>query len=190
MDPIAIATWGLAGVTLLLVVFSAAQDLMIRRQSKRADERAKEQMALLGRQADALTASAEASQAMADEMLEARKAANPLRIRIDKQQLQPGAVTGYFFNDGDRAEILLRSELLVGSEAVTDENWGNAYLAPGSSGQYFSYRFPVGPSDLLTLRVTGRPQNGLVQSREFLYRIRPGGMPEDLQQNQETWSAV
>jgi hypothetical protein len=180
MDPIALATWGLAGVTALLVLFSYRQDRMIRNQSKTADERAKEQMKLLGRQVEALRDSAEASQAMADEMLQARKSANPLRIAIRNQSLALGGIGGDICNDGDRPAVLIRSDLLVGSEVVAGNDWPQSVLAPGNVGEYFFYRFKVAHADMATLRVTGRPQDGVEQSREFLFRIRPDGTPEDL----------
>jgi hypothetical protein len=150
-----VATWGLFAVTGLLVIFSALQTLSIR-------------------------ASARASRAIVDEMVLARREANPLRLRIDPLHLQVGAIGGYLRTDGDRAEMLVRSDWLMNGAVVETTPWENSYLAPQGEGQYFHHQFKVANGGLLTLRVTGRPEGGLEQTREFWFQILPGGQPKDL----------
>jgi hypothetical protein len=184
MEPIVVATWGLVVATLSLCVVSYLQYRSIRSQAKIAEERDREQMAVLKRQADALADNAKASQAMADEMLEARRSANPLRLRVELHEPRlSGSFAAFLCNDGDRAEVILRSEVLLGSTLVEPTNWGNLYLEPQGRHPLVS-AFPVGSRDLLTLRVTGRPKDGIEQTREFLYRIKPDGTLEDLDEPQ------
>jgi len=168
--------------TLTLSVVSWFQYRSIQSQATTADARDREQMAVLKRQADALVDSAKASQSMADEMLEARRSANPLRLRVELQEPRlPGGFAAFLWNDGDRAEVILHSEMLIGAEVIEPTNWGNLYLEP--RGRHpLNFLFVVGRGDLLTFRVTGRPKDGPEQMREFLFRIRPDGTLEDLDQ--------
>jgi hypothetical protein len=143
-------------------------------------------MAILARQADELSRSARASQAMADEMLQARKLANPLKLQINEPIFGVRAIGGHLCNAGDRVVILLRTQLLVGTEEVLDEPWSDTYLESGSTGQHFAYRFPFDVerrdgSMSLTLRVTAQPRDGLAQTRDFLYLIQPDGTPRDVE---------
>lgn len=182
MEPIVIATWGLVVATLTLSIVSWLQYRSIRSQATTVDARDREQMAVLTRQAEALADSAKASQSMADEMLEARRSANPLRLRVELLEPRlPGGFAAFLWNDGDRAEVILHSEILMGGDVVEPTNWGNLYLEP--RGRHpLNFNFEVGRGDLLTFRVTGRPKDGLEQTREFLFRIKPDGSLEDLDQ--------
>jgi hypothetical protein len=179
-QPLVIATWGLVVATLLLGVVSCFQYRSITSQARATEKRDLQQMAVLERKADALADSAKASQSMADEMLEARRAASPLRLRVE---LDESPVSGSFaaslVNDGDRAEVIVRSEILVGSHVVEPTNWANLYLEPRGSYPLLSL-FEVGRADLLTLRVTGHARDGVLQTREFLFRIKPDGTLQDL----------
>ena len=192
MEPIVVATWGLAAATGLLVFVSFLQYKAIRRQADTADVRDRDQMAILTRQTDELAASARASSAMVEEMIEARKAANPLRLAIKDRTQQTNILGGVLYNVGDRAEILLRAELLVGQDVVDSMAWSNCYLRPSTTvgdGQPFRFQFPLGASDLVTLRITGRPQDGLEQTREFLFRVTGSGALEDLAERPPRTSA-
>jgi len=185
MEPIVVATWGLVAVEALLVVGSFLQYRTIRRQTDAADQRDREQMAILTRQTDELATSARASHAMVEQVIEVRKAENPLRLVIKDRTLQPNVLGGVLYNDGDRAQILLRAELLLGQNLVDTMAWGNCYLRPSTThgdGQPFRFQFSLGSSDLVTLRITGRPQDGLEQTREFLFRVLGTGALEDLGQ--------
>lgn len=190
MEPIVLATWGLVLATLLLACVSLLQYLSVRRDVAGTDARSREQLAVLDRQAEALSKSAKASQAMADEMLAARRAANPLLLRVEQRERAMGIFDAVLHNSGDRAELISRTEILLGSNesavVVADEAWANLYLAPGGTGQSIRHAFDVGERDLLTLRVAGRPQDGLEQTREFLFRILPNGTLEDL--GQQHWA--
>lgn len=183
-----LATWGLAAVTLLLVIATFVG-------IARAERNAKSQLTVLGDQTNALVESAKATQAMADEMLEVRKAGLPLDIDV---QLADDAGGGVFAarlsRAGPRGIVLVRSEILVGKDripAAEPVNYANFYL--GGTTNTVDVREPFNRSgrDLLILRVTGAPENGLEQSVEFHFRIQPGGGFERLSvplQYVSTWA--
>lgn len=186
MDSLVTATWGLVAVTFLLVAATVVQFFATRRQAQGAAERENRTLDLLATQTAALAASATANQAVADEMLAARKAANPLDLTLEKGELTPGTLHYRIRNQGERPVILATTELLRGQgdslawTSVKRERWSNVSLAPSGPGHYVYYEFEVGEGDLLKLVVQGRPQDGLEQSREFLFRIKPDRTLEDL----------
>jgi hypothetical protein len=197
MEPIVAATWGLVVVTGLLVVISILQYKTVRRQA--ADERTaaagrevreQAQLAALGEQAAALQAAASADQAVVAEMIEGRKAENPLQIEVERHEAEPGYFTATIMGVHGAATILREVTLHVGQgvnvpdEPVARLTYGNAYLT-GAGGQWIREQFLTPPfetsaGDLLVVRVTGRPANGLEQTREFLYRITAERTLEDL----------
>ena len=71
----------------------------------------------------------------------------------------------------------------VGSVPVAGKTYGNSYLT-GAGGQYILEQFAAPPfevaGDLLVVRITGRPQDGEEQTREFLYRILPDRTLEEM----------
>ena len=160
---------------------ASAQATQAMAQATAADAQASQAMAV------EMALSASASQAMADEMLETRRSANPLRLRVELQEPRvSGGLAAFLCNDGDRAEVILETVIFVGGPGsgagvVEPTNWGNLYLEP--KGRYpLVSTYQVGRGDLLTLRVTGRPKDGVEQTREFLYRIKSDGTLEDLDQ--------
>ena len=201
MDPLVVATWGLVVATLTLASVSVLQYRSIRQQGKdqaadssRRNQRQTEQLDALDRQATALAASAKASQAMADELRATRVAANPLRLRLDRRAASPGMFEGAIYNDAERAVIVKLVQFAIGEgvEPFTENRYGNAYLSPGSNpgGLFLSQQFPTDQGDLLVVRVTGRPADGLEQTAEFLYRITPDHTPEDLGPPGTVWTAA
>jgi hypothetical protein len=166
------ATEVLATVTGGLVVLGVLQFVTARRQA--ADQR---------EATKALAASARATQAMADEMLEERRGRHPLGVQVERRTAEPGVFEATIRGVFGQATILRRLTLHVGQgmnvpdEPVAKVEYGNAYLT-GTDGQYVHEVFASPPfdsatGDLLVVKVTGRPQNGLEQTREFLYRIEP-----------------
>jgi hypothetical protein len=143
-------------------------------------------------QADSLAASAAASREMADEMVEARKALNPLQLRFDRRPAAPGVLEGTLYNTSQRPVILKRLEVFrsQGTQPLTPVaviNYGNAYI--GSGGTLVEERFAKAPfgdtlGDLVTVMVWGRPQDGIEQDREFLYRITGDWTLEEINPNE------
>jgi hypothetical protein len=157
MEPIVIATWGLVVVTLLLVVITFVG-------IARAERHAAAQRTELADQTAALVDGARASQAMADEMFEARRAARPLELGI---QLAADAGAGWFraslLKIGALGIVLIRSEILVGRERVPacePVGYGNFYLGGSTNTIDVNEQIDAHGRDLLTLRVTGIPENG------------------------------
>jgi len=187
VDPVAIATWGLVAVTALLVLRSYLDD-------KSHERRATAELAVLRQQADALTASASAlsesaraSQAMADEMLEARKAEHPLEVVAQLEEgTAPGRLVASVWRAGTAGIVIARADVLAGSErlmAAAPTMYANQYLG-GQTAEtqkfYVNSEYARQGKDLIVLRVTGTPENGIEQSREFLYRVLPSGQLEAL----------
>jgi hypothetical protein len=93
---------------------------------------------------------------------------------------------------GKRPVIVTRLEVLRSQGAqplapVATVNYGNAYL--GVSGILVRERFATEPfgdglGDLLTVMVWGRPQDGIEQDREFLYRIKGDWTLEEIDPQQ------
>jgi hypothetical protein len=114
---------------------------------------------------------------MAAEMLEARRAANPLEFDIVLgEEAGPGLFAGQILRTGAAGVILVRSELLLGRERVPGPEpvtYGNFYVGGSTNNVYINERFDPAGHDLVTLRVTGIPENGLEQSLDFQYRIAP-----------------
>jgi hypothetical protein len=152
---------------------ASAQATQAMAQAAAADAQASQAMA------EGMTRSAAATQAMAAEMLEARRAANPLELRIEQRDKHGGVLDAIVYNIGGRAAVIQRTE--IESNGLTSgDNWGNVYLAPGGRGQPIRYPYDTSHGDLVTLRLTGRPSDGLEQTREYLFRIQPDGTLEDL----------
>ena len=183
-DPLVTATAALALATGLLVITTWLQG---RAQTRRADAEVgvlKEQAAALAASAAALADSAKATQAMADEMLEVRKAEQPLDLEVG---LEDGTGAGVFsagvWRTSGTGVVITRTELLAGKErlpAAQPTIHGNLYLG-GKSNRYFvNEPYDRHGRDLVVLRVTGIPENGVEQSREFLYRVLPSGGLERL----------
>ena len=187
MEPIVLATWGLVVVTLLLVVGTFVG-------IARAERHAAAQRSELAEQTAALVDGARATQAMADEMLEARRAARPLELDIE---LADDAGAGVFgarlCRAGALGIILVRSEILVGRDrmpAAEPVGYGNFYLGGSANEIDVHELFDPHGRDLLTLRVTGIPENGLEQAVEFHFRILPSGRFERLSSPLQTWGAA
>jgi hypothetical protein len=198
MEPIVQATWGLVVATAILGGVTLLQYLTVRRQAsderKAATERQRHEearLAALSDQAAALKATAAAQQAVVAEMIEDRKAGNPLRVELVRRPADPGYFDGTVTGVHGAATVLRRVTFHIGQGVnVPDEPvvpplvFGNAYLT-GASGQLIRVQFLAPPfdkasGDLLVVRVTGRPANGIEQTLEFLYRITPERTLEDL----------
>ena len=186
-DALVFATWGLVLVTGLLVV---ATIIGIGRGERHAER----QLTRLAEQTTALVDAARASRAMADEMLEARRAACPLELDLElADDASAGVFGARLTRASDRGIILLQTEILVGRDrlhASDPVGYGNLYL--GGSTNAIDLREPFDPHqrDLLILRVTGIPENGLEQSVEFHFRILPNGRYERLSSPLQTWGAA
>ncbi len=177
MEPIVVATWGLVIVTLLLVI---ATFVGIARAERTASAQRKE----LTAQTSALVTSAKATQAMADEMLEARRAEHPLELDVElTDDAQAGVFGARLTRTGPAGIILISSEILVGPDRLPAADlvrYGNFYLGGSAEEVGIHETFERQGRDLLTLRVTGIPENGLEQSVEFYFRILPSGKFERL----------
>jgi hypothetical protein len=178
MEPIVVATWGLVAATALLVVLTFLNG----RHHTKAEAR---QIAVLEAQAKALSesaqataASAAANQAVADELLEQRKAQNPLELTaVLEDGAGDGVMNASVWRAGTAGIIVARAEILAGKErvpAAEPKFYGNLYLGGGTDKFYLNEPFNRKGHDLIVLRVTGTPENGLEQSREFVYRVTNG----------------
>jgi hypothetical protein len=143
-----------------------------------------EQAAALSASAAALANSAKATQAMADEMLEARRFERPLELEIG---LTDGAGSGVFnarvWRTTGRAIVVSKSEVLAGKERLLASApivYGNMYLGGQTNLYFVNQPYDRQGRDLVILRVTGTPENGLEQSIEFLFRVLPSGQLERL----------
>jgi hypothetical protein len=151
-------------------------------RSQAEDQRAATEV--LREQARALAAAASASDAMAGEMLAARTASNHLELRVEMvTPARPGHLTMKLTGVHGKATIITSTEVYVGQgNALVDKptaakRYGNAYLT-GDDGilidEVFAQpTYDTTDGDLLVLRVTGRPQDGVEQTREFLWRVQP-----------------
>jgi hypothetical protein len=200
------ATLILAGITGLLVlatialaVIAGLQVRMTARQT--ADQR--EATAVLRAQAAALSESAAAGKATANELFEQRKAANPLGLVVQRAGGQPGELVATIYARTNAAPAILdRAELYLGQGSNLEANpadrivFGNAYVT-NESGAPINLVFARPPfdearGDFAVLRVTGKPRDGLEQTREFLYRVSGDRHLIDLGVNDSTvpWTAV
>ena len=176
----AAATNAQASNTAAAALMASAEATQLMARAAAQDLNASEAMAA------EMARSAAATQAMAEEMLETRRAGNPLLLRIERREKHSGVLDGVVYNTGERAVVIRRIEI-ESSANVNGDDFGNAYLAPGGRGQPFRYLYDPAHGDLVTLRVTGRPSDGIEQTREFLFRILPDGTLEDLETKH--WSA-
>ena len=193
-----VVTGLLALATIALAVIAALQFGTISRQaddqraaSEAQQQREDAQLAALSEQAAALKATAAAQQAIVAEMIEDRKTANPLKVALQRHTADPGYFDATISGVHGTATVLRRVTFHVGQGvSVPDEPtvpplvFGNAYLT-GKGGQLIHEQFLAPPfttasGDLLVVRVTGRPANGLDQTLEFLYRITGDRTLEDL----------
>jgi len=135
MEPIVLATWGLVAVTALLVFVGWRQGAEARKDAATRAAREDAQLAALREQALALGAAAAAQHAVANEMLEARKAANPLRVVVERDpKAAPGIFQARIRGAFGVATVLHRVAIHVGQgprvpeEPVVVRDNGNAYL--------------------------------------------------------------
>ena len=171
VEPIVFATWALALATALLVVISWLQWLNGKREADTRGKRAEEELGVLREQAKALSDQADANRRVAEEMLVARRAANPLEL--DLEQTEQSANQASFRLRSLRAgAIVHRIEGLLDSrqEVAWSNNYENAYLG-GESVLLIQETFPSDRGDRLVVRVTGTPTNGVSQTHEFQFRI-------------------
>jgi hypothetical protein len=194
------ATLVLATVTGLLVLATIALAVIAGLQYRtiaRSAEDQREATAVLRAQAVALSESASAAQATVNELLEQRKAANPLGLVVQRAGAQAGELVATIYTRVNAAPAILHSaDLFLGqgprleAEPVDRVVFGNAYVT-NEQGAPIKLVFAHSPfqearGDLAVLRVTGKPRDGLEQTREFLYRVSPDRMLVDLRVNDVT----
>ena len=179
MDP-SVPAWALVIVTGLLVIASALQYVQSR-SSTRAQEKATK---VLEEQAAALAATAKANQAVADEMLEARRRAIPLELLVVDADPTNGMLNVQIKRNGDRGIWILKAEVLVGvpgdEKVVFTNPYGNCYLGAGRNSVYVRAQIGGVQGDSVRLLVTGRPEGGLEQVHETLFWINADKPPTKL----------
>lgn len=94
-----------------------------------------------------------------------------------------GVFNARIWRTSGAAIVLVRTEVLAGRErlpAAEPTTHGNLYLG-GTTSRYFVNQ-PCNRQgrDLVVLRVTGIPENGVEQSEEFLFRVLPNDALERL----------
>jgi hypothetical protein len=155
------AAWGLVVVTAILVLATFVGIW-------KAERHATEQRSAAAEQTAALARAATATQAMADEMLEARRAANQLELEVELADDAGGSVfNGRLVRDGPAGIVLERAEILMGPDRLQGAEpleYANFYLGGSANETSVNLPFERQGRDLLTLRVTGTPGNGLRQN--------------------------
>jgi hypothetical protein len=141
--------------------------------------------------AAALSESAKATQAMADEMFEARKSERPLELRATLEDgTGPGVFVAKVWRASSEGIVIARAELLAGHdriEAAQPTTYANQYLGGEYNQFHVNTTYDRQGRDLVVLRVTGTPANGVEQSVEFLFRVLAQDRLEPLSSDDPPW---
>jgi hypothetical protein len=159
-----------------LAIFAGLQYRTLKGQAanqERATQALEQQAAALTVSAAALSASA---QAAADEMRIARVAANPIKLSVNLAKQTPGVFNGRLTNQATVGLIVHEIAFAFGKDRIPGVAYGQANLYFNPRGSHpFSAPYDRSGRDLLILRVTGEPENGLLQTNELVFRILPSG---------------